>query len=65
MNNTHPFGGKILICAGDFRQTLAVIPHANSGAIVDASLKRSLLWKHFVIQELTENMRVKSSKILN
>ena len=52
MNNTKPFGGKILICAGDFRQNFAVIPHANRGAIIDASLKRSLLCKHFVIQEI-------------
>ena len=54
-----PFGGKIVICSGDFRQTLAVIPHARRAAIVDASLNRSPLWKHFVVRHLSQNMRIK------
>ena len=54
-----PFGGKIVICSGDFRQTLTVIPHAGRASIVDASLNRSHLWKHFVVRHLTENMRLK------
>ena len=62
LDNDKLFGGKILICSGDFRQTLAVIPHAGRGTIVDASLNRSALWKHFVVRHLTENMRIQSSQ---
>ncbi|GBN30867.1 hypothetical protein AVEN_47678-1 [Araneus ventricosus] len=29
MNNDKPFGGKVIIIGGDFRQTLPVIPRAN------------------------------------
>ena len=59
--NDKPFGGKVLILSGDFRQTLTVLPHASSAAIVDAALNRSHLWKQFKIVELKENMRVKAS----
>ena len=62
MNNNKPFGSKILVCSGDFRQTLPVIPHAGRATIVAASLKRSPLWKHFVVRELTQNMRISSSE---
>ena len=34
-NNENPFGGKILILSGDFRQTLPIIPYASRGTIVD------------------------------
>ena len=59
--NENPFGGKILVLSGDFRQTLAVIKNANSAAVVDAALNRSYLWKHFKVMQLKENMRVKAS----
>ena len=42
-----PFGGKILLLGGDFRQILPVIRHASRVQIVDASLKKSPLWKEF------------------
>ena len=59
-NNT-PFGGKILVLSGDFRQTLAVIKNASSAEVVDAALNKSYLWKHFKVMQLKENMRVKAS----
>lgn len=37
------FGGKVLILSGDFRQTLAVLPHAKRGEIV-ANLVSSCEW---------------------
>ena len=60
-NRKEPFGGKILILSGDFRQTLPIIPYATRGSIVDRVLKRSHLWKHFKVMKLEENMRVKAS----
>jgi hypothetical protein len=56
-----PFGGKVIVLSGDFRQCLPVIPGATRAEIVDASLKRSYLWKFFKVMKLTENMRVKNS----
>ena len=62
VGSSRPFGGKIVICSGDFRQTLTVIPHAGRATVVDASLNRSPLWKYFVVRQLTENMRIKLSE---
>ena len=58
MNNDDPFGGKTLILSGDFRQCLPVVKGAGRAATVGISLKRSYLWKHFVIKPLKENMRI-------
>ncbi|KAI3879717.1 hypothetical protein MKX03_028415 [Papaver bracteatum] len=52
------FGGKTLLLGGDFRQILPVIPHGGRQEIVDASISRSKLWKHFKVFQLTENMRL-------
>ena len=52
-----PFGGKIFLLGGDFRQVLPVIPHGSRTAIVENCLKRSPLWSHFKVFKLIENMR--------
>jgi PIF1-like helicase len=56
-----PFGGKIFIFGGDFRQILPVIPHASRADVVSASLSRSFLWKYMKIMKLTINMRLYQS----
>ena len=56
-----PFGGKIIILAGDYRQCLPVVPGANRAHIVDICLPNSQLWQYFKIYSLSENMRVKAS----
>ena len=53
-----PFGGKVVVLCGDFRQVLPVIKRANRPAIVNAALNRSPLWRHFRIHHLTVNMRI-------
>ena len=35
MNNKKIFGGKVIICAGDFRQILHVIKHANKATTLE------------------------------
>ena len=57
-----PFGGKVVVLSGDFRQCLAVVPHANRAEVVDAALNRSSLWNKFTVLQLKENMRVLLSK---
>ena len=56
-----PFGGKILLLAGDFRQCLPVVPGANRAGTVDHCINQSHLWQHFQVLKLTENMRVRAS----
>lgn len=53
-----PFGGKIMLLGGDFRQCLPIQPRANRSERIDLSIKRSDLWKYFYTFELTINQRV-------
>jgi PIF1-like helicase len=53
-----PFGGKFILCGGDWRQILPVVPRARPADIVKASLKSSYLWQHFHVLHLHENMRI-------
>ena len=56
-----PFGGKIILLAGDFRQCLPVVPGANRAGTVDHCINQSNLWQHFQVLRLTVNMRVRAS----
>ncbi|XP_074355163.1 uncharacterized protein LOC141693869 [Apium graveolens] len=53
-----PFGGLTVVCGGDFRQILPVIPQGERVDIINASLNSSYLWPHFEIFELKQNMRL-------
>jgi len=44
MQNDIPFGGKVLLLGGDFRQTLPVVLHGSRSAIVETSVKFSTHW---------------------
>ena len=59
--NNMPFGGKIIILAGDFRQCLPVIPGANRAGIVTQCINKSFLWESFSLYQLTRNLRVSAS----
>lgn len=54
-----PFGGKVVVFGGDFRQVLPVVPRATRQEIIDASLVKSQLWPKLQKIKLTENMRAK------
>lgn len=58
MNNQLPFGGKVFVVGGDFRQTLPVIKGGGERASIEICVKSSPLWSHFKCLSLTENMRV-------
>jgi len=47
-NVDEPFGGKIFILGGDFRQILPVVIRGGRTQIVDACIKSSDLWKNHV-----------------
>ena len=53
-----PFGNKIIVFGGDFRQILPVVRKGTHGDIVRASFNRSHLWKHIQILKLTVNIRI-------
>jgi hypothetical protein len=57
MGNDSPFGDKIIVLLGDFRQTCPVIPRGSRAQIVDASIKSSPLWSHFTIHHLHRHRR--------
>ncbi|XP_041020377.1 ATP-dependent DNA helicase PIF1-like [Juglans microcarpa x Juglans regia] len=54
-----PFGGKVIICGGDFRQVLPTIRKSTKEQQIDASLASSYIW--FILKKikLTENMRAR------
>ena len=55
-----PFGGALLVLAGDFRQLLAVVPGGTQANTIDACLTQSALWPHFQQHHLTRNLRLES-----
>ena len=55
-----PFGGKIVVFGGDFRQVLPVVWKGSRAQIVDASLRRSYLWDWMRHLKLVRNMRAQS-----
>ncbi|CAK8536713.1 unnamed protein product [Lathyrus sativus] len=57
MNNNAPFGGKIMIMGGDFRQVLPVIEKGNRGQMISACTVRSRLWSTTNVLHLRQNMR--------
>ena len=61
LEDDRPFGGKTLVLSGDFRQCLPVVPGASRAGTVDTCVNRSVLWRHFQLLRLTENMRVRAS----
>ena len=58
MGNHSVFGGKVMLFGGDFRQILPVVMKGSREEIVDATLCRSILWRHVRVLKLTHNMRI-------
>lgn len=57
-NNQEPMGGITTVLCGDFRQILPIIPKGSRADIVNATLKKSALWKHVKHMKLNRNMRL-------
>ncbi|XP_073432461.1 ATP-dependent DNA helicase pif1-like [Dendrobates tinctorius] len=51
-----PFGGKVFVIGGDFRQCLPVIPNGTRADVIESSLKMADLWKQFTKLQLMNNM---------
>ncbi|GBN01896.1 hypothetical protein AVEN_137406-1 [Araneus ventricosus] len=57
--NDQLLGGSLLLLAGDFRQTLPVIPNSTPADELNACLKTSPFWKFVKRFTLKSNMRVR------
>lgn len=55
-----PFGGKVMVLGGDFRQVLPVVRRGTRAQIVDSSIRMSPLWPSIKKMRLTHNMRAQS-----
>ncbi|XP_057419001.1 uncharacterized protein LOC130713231 [Lotus japonicus] len=56
-----PFGGKVVVLGGDFRQILPVIPKGSRSEIVGSAVNSSYLWKYCKVLKLTTNMRLQNA----
>jgi ATP-dependent DNA helicase PIF1 len=59
-NKKYPFGNKLIIFGGDFRQVLPVVKLGKRYDVVNASFNRSELWKKVKVLPLVTNMRVQA-----
>ena len=64
-NSEKPFGGITVVLGGDFQQILPVVPKGVREQIVNASLRRSNLWKDICVLPLVLNMRLDNANLGN
>jgi len=57
MGNQTPFGGKVVILLGDFRQTCPVIPRGTKADILNTCISRFHFWPQFHITRLIAPIR--------
>ena len=54
MDCIEPFGNKVILLMGDFRQTCPVVHWGTKAQVIDASIKSSTLWPLFKVHTLTQ-----------
>lgn len=57
MQSPLPFGGKVVVLLGDFRQTCPVIRKGTRAEVVNASISHSAIWPMFTIYRLITPIR--------
>jgi hypothetical protein len=58
-----PFGGKVVVFGGDFRQCPPVVSKGSRATIVSAALSRSILWRKIRVLILRKNMRLRADPL--
>ncbi|XP_032787890.2 uncharacterized protein LOC116925321 [Daphnia magna] len=56
-NRVDPYGGKVLLLGGDFRQCLPVVRHGNRVKIIEATITNNATRPLFRQLRLVQNMR--------
>ncbi|XP_049300534.1 uncharacterized protein LOC125774300 [Anopheles funestus] len=56
-----PFGGKVVLLCGDFRQILPIVPKGTDAQVIQQCIKKSVLWQQFRVLRLSTNMRVQTA----
>ncbi|XP_057738281.1 uncharacterized protein LOC130955450 [Arachis stenosperma] len=57
LENNNPFGGKVMVMGGNFRQVLPVVPKGSKLQMIYASIVKSHLWASTKILQLRQNMQ--------
>ncbi len=57
MRNDLPWGGKVVVLLGDFRQTCPVVRNGSRSDIVNSSIIASPLWDQFNVRRLHQPIR--------
>ena len=57
MPSSLPFGGKVVVLLGDFRQTCPVIHKGTKAEVINASISHSATWPNFTICRLITPIR--------
>jgi len=59
-----PFGGKVMVLGGDFRQVLPVMPHCSRADVVGHSIKAHPFFTEgsIAVHSLTRNMRARDNE---
>jgi len=57
MQSPLPFGGKVVVLLGDFRQTCPVIRKGTKAEVINASISHSVIWPMFTIYHLITPIR--------
>lgn len=57
MQSPLPFGGKVIVLLGDFRQTCPVIRKGTKAEVINASISHSAIWPMFTIHHLITPIR--------
>ena len=63
-NIDSPFGGKVVLLGGDFRQILPVVRRGRPAEIIDICLKSSYIWPLITTFKLRSNMRARPEEQL-
>jgi hypothetical protein len=62
MGSDRPFGGKIVVFGGDFRQLLPVVRKGNAADAIAVTLNSARFWQDVQILRLTRNMRIAAAR---
>jgi hypothetical protein len=61
MGCNQPFGGKVMLFGGDFRQVLPIVTRGTRAQIIDATLPKLYIWDNVRRIRLTQNMQAKTN----